>query len=265
MRDRFNREIDYLRISVTDKCNLRCVYCMPKEGVPLKPYHEILRYEQIRDIVKEAVNIGINKVRLTGGEPLIKRDIEELVRMIASIDGINHIGMTTNGILLPEKAFLLKEAGLHSLNISLDTLNPDRYKHITRVGNINRVLIGIDTSIALDFPIKINMIIFQETTNEDIAQMSGFCKDKGIKLQLIKHYHLSLSKKDNRHYHRPPQCSECNRIRLLSDGRIKPCLHSNDELKVNFNDIKGTLINAVKAKPASGESCTNRNMSQIGG
>jgi cyclic pyranopterin phosphate synthase len=238
---------------------------MPEEGVPLKPYHEILRYEQIRDIVKEAVSIGIDKVRLTGGEPLIKRDIEELVRMIANIDGINHIGMTTNGILLPEKAFLLNEAGLHSLNISLDTLNPDKYRRITRVGDINLVMTGIDTAIALDFHIKINMVVFDDTTRGDIEQISAFCKRKGIKLQLIKHYDLSLSKKDDQHYSRPPQCSECNRIRLLSDGRIKPCLHSNNELKVDFNDIKGSLIRAIKAKPSSGESCTNRNMSQIGG
>ncbi len=265
MQDAFNREIDYLRVSVTDKCNLRCVYCMPEDGIPLKPYQEILRYEQIRDIVRTAVTIGVNKIRLTGGEPLIKRDIECLVKMIAGIEGIKHLGMTTNGILLTKKAPLLKKAGLQSLNISLDTLDSIKYKRITRIGNIDTVLSGINTAIDLGFPIKINMVIFDDTTKQEITDMSSFCKEKGINLQLIRRFDLNHNKKTDSKYQRPPLCSECNRIRLLSDGTLKPCLHSNDELKVDFKDIKGSLIRAIKAKPALGKSCTIRNISQIGG
>jgi cyclic pyranopterin phosphate synthase len=238
---------------------------MPEKGVPLKPYNEILRYEQIRDIVSSAVTIGINKVRLTGGEPLIKRDIDQLVRMIADIEGINHIGMTTNGVLLTEKAHLLKDAGLDSLNISLDTLDTNRYKQITRVGDIHKTLSGIDTAIEIGFPIKINMVVFDDTTIQDIKRMSDFCKKKDLKLQLIKRYDLNITKKDDSKFQRPPLCSECNRLRLLSDGTLKPCLHSNDELKINFKDIRGSLISAINSKPASGKSCTTRNMSQIGG
>ena len=125
MLDRFNREINYLRISVTDKCNLRCIYCMPEEGVPIRNHADFLSFEDIEKVVKEAAKLGINKIRLTGGEPLVKKDIEKLVEKIANIEGIKEVTMTTNGILLPQKAKALQKAGLKRVNISCDTLDPE--------------------------------------------------------------------------------------------------------------------------------------------
>ena len=265
MLDRFNREINYLRISVTDRCNLRCVYCMPADGIPLKQHKDFLTFEQIYSVVKEAAKIGFNKIRLTGGEPLVKRDIEKLVEMIASVEGIKTIGMTTNGILLPQKAKLLKEAGLSSLNISCDTLNPERYKKITRIGELDWVLKGIDAALKENFPIKINMVVTNETTEKEIEEMQKFCDDKNMKLQLINHYDLTSEKLNNYTFDRPPNCAFCNRIRLLADGTLKPCLHSNIEVKVDFNNIRQSLIKAIKLKPESGYVCTNRAMYEIGG
>ena len=151
MLDRFDREINYLRISVTDRCNLRCIYCMPEEGIQFKRHEDILRYEQIEQIVKEAAQLGINKVRLTGGEPLVKRDIEFLIERLARIKGIKELCLTTNGVLLAQKAKILKQAGLTSMNISLDTLQPEKFRHITRVGNLDDVLKGIDAAIEEGF------------------------------------------------------------------------------------------------------------------
>ena len=159
MLDKFNREINYLRISLTEKCNLRCIYCMPEEGIPLKQHKDILRYEQIEQIVQEAARLGINKIRLTGGEPLIKKDIELLIKKLAGIKEIKELCLTTNGILLTQKAKILKQAGLTSINISLDTLQPEKFKEITRGGNLDDVLKGIDQAIAEGFKIKLNMVV----------------------------------------------------------------------------------------------------------
>ena len=134
MFDRFKRRINYLRISVTDRCNLRCTYCMPAEGVPLLDHDQVLSLEEIRDFTATAVAMGVDKVRLTGGEPLVRRGIADLVAMIAAIPGIKDFGMTTNGALLPRHAKDLRAAGLHRLNISLDSLDAQRFKAITRNG-----------------------------------------------------------------------------------------------------------------------------------
>ena len=138
MLDSFNREINYIRVSVTDRCNLRCVYCMPEEGIEKKTHNEILSYEQIYNVVKEAAELGVKKVRLTGGEPLVRKNIDELVAMIRTLKNIETIAMTTNALILSPIAERLKKAGLDSINISLDTLDDERYKYITR-GLLNLV------------------------------------------------------------------------------------------------------------------------------
>jgi GTP 3',8-cyclase len=265
MLDKFNREINYLRISVTDKCNLRCIYCMPEEGITLKQHKEILRYEQIEQIVKEAVQIGINKIRLTGGEPLIKKDIEVLIEKIADIKGIKELCLTTNGILLAQKAKKLKQAGLNSINISLDTLQPEKYKEITRGGNLADVLNGIDQAISEGFKIKLNMVILKDKNEDEIDDIKRFCLSKNINTQLINHFNLKSNKNDEYFYDRPPKCKNCNRIRLLSDGILKPCLHSETEYKVNFANIRESLEKAILSKPEKGSSCTSRKMFEIGG
>jgi GTP 3',8-cyclase len=263
--DKFNREINYLRISLTDKCNLRCIYCMPEEGLQLKEHKDILRYEQIEQIVKEAVGLGINKIRLTGGEPLIKKDIEILIEKIAGIKGIRELCLTTNGILLAQKAKKLKQAGLTSVNISLDTLQPEKYKEITRGGNLADVLKGIDEAIKEGFKIKLNMVVLKDKNEDEIDDIRRFCLNKNIKTQLINHFNLRSNKNDEYFYDRPPKCKNCNRIRLLSDGVLKPCLHSEAEYKVNFDNIRESLEKAIFSKPERGSSCVSRKMFEIGG
>ncbi len=265
MLDKFNREINYLRISLTDKCNLRCIYCMPEEGLQLKQHKDIMRYEQIEQIVKEAVLLGINKIRLTGGEPLIKKDIEILIEKIAGIKGIKELCLTTNGILLAEKAKKLREAGLTSINISLDTLQPEKYKEITRGGNLDDVLKGIDEAIAEGFKIKLNMVVLKDKNEDEIDDIRRFCLNKNITTQLINHFNLKSNKNDEYLFDRPPKCKNCNRIRLLSDGVLKPCLHSEDEYKINFANIRESLQKAILSKPQRGSSCTSRKMFEIGG
>ncbi len=146
MLDRFNRKINYLRISITDRCNLRCTYCMPECGVDLISHKKVLTFEEITEIARTGVKLGIDKVRITGGEPLVRRGVVDLVKMISEIPGILDFSLTTNGTLLNQFAESLAKAGLHRVNISLDTLNPDRYKEITRIGDINSVLKGIRCS-----------------------------------------------------------------------------------------------------------------------
>lgn len=265
MLDKFNREINYLRISLTEKCNLRCIYCMPEEGIALKQHKDILRYEQIVQIVQEAALLGINKIRLTGGEPLIKKDIELLIEKLAEIKEIKELCLTTNGVLLTQKAKILKQAGLTSINISLDTLQPEKFREITRGGNLADVLKGIDQAISEGFKIKLNMVVLKDKNEDEIDDMRRFCQNKNIKLQLINHFNLSNSKNDEYFYDRPPKCKNCNRIRLLSDGVLKPCLHSEAEYKVNYDNIRDSLEKAILSKPERGSSCSSRKMFEIGG
>lgn len=265
MLDSFNRKITYLRISVTDKCNLRCRYCMPEEGVQNIPHSDVLRFEQIEQIVRTAAQLGISKLRLTGGEPLIKKNIEKLVKMLSNIDGINLLSITTNAIHLEKKAVILKDAGLTSVNISLDTLNPDKYAYITRGGDISNVLAGIKTAKLADLPVKINMVLIPGFNITEIPDMKEFCGRHGFEFQPINHYNLDKIKLNNYKYERPPRCHECNRIRLLCNGILKPCLHSDLEYKVDFNDIKTSIIKTIKAKPKNGTQCYTKQIVQIGG
>ncbi|HRC66817.1 MAG TPA: radical SAM protein [Bacteroidales bacterium] len=147
MLDSYRREINYLRISVTDRCNLRCRYCMPSEGFRWIPHENILRFEEIIEIVREAVKLGIHKIRVTGGEPLLRKGIVNLIEMLASIEGVQDLSMTTNGTHLEKFARELKQAGLQRINISLDTVNAERYAYLTGGGNIERVLRGIDAAL----------------------------------------------------------------------------------------------------------------------
>lgn len=265
MLDLYNREITYLRISVTDKCNLRCTYCMPEEGVDLRHHTDFLSFEQITQVVRVGVGLGLTKIRLTGGEPLVKKGITDLVRMIAGVDGVRHVAMTTNGVLLQAMAAELKAAGLASVNISLDTLDPERYREITRVGSIEKALEGIEAARAQGFPIKLNMVVLDETTIDEIESMRRFCLQKKIRLQLINHFSLNEEKYNNYTFDRPPKCENCNRIRLLADGQLKPCLHSDLEIPLDLDDIEGSLRRTILSKPERGSVCENRLMYEIGG
>lgn len=270
MLDRFKREINYIRISVTDRCNLRCSYCMPEGGIVLKRHHDIMSYENIVSIVQAAVGLGIGKVRITGGEPLVRKGITFLAKRLRAIPGIRELVMTTNGVLLEKMAAELKEGGLDRLNISLDTIDPEKYRRITRVGDIAPVLRGIDATNAAGFKnTKLNMVIIPglNDSDEEVQAMKDFCREKGLRLQRINHYSLNDLESVNKQYkaERPLACSECNRIRLTAEGRLKPCLFSDDEYEVDFADIAGSLERAIMNKPEHGTCCNNKQNWQIGG
>ena len=159
--------VDYLRLSVTDRCNYRCVYCMPPEGVPFKPHEEILSYEDMAFFVNAAVRMGISKVRVTGGEPLVRRGLPDLIGMIHALPEIRDISLTTNGILLPRFGAALKERGLDRVNISLDSLDPQRYRLMTRGGSLQAVLAGVEAALRFDLsPVKLNVVMMPELLAE---------------------------------------------------------------------------------------------------
>ena len=174
--DQYNREVNYLRLSVTDRCNLRCRYCRPEEGIELLPQREILTFEEILRVVKVFASQGIRKVRLTGGEPLVRRGIVELVRDIVATQGVMDVSLTTNGVLLAEYARPLKEAGLRRINVSLDSLRPERFAHITRRDRFGQVWEGIEEALRVGFaPVKLNVVAlrgFNDDEIEDFARLS---------------------------------------------------------------------------------------------
>lgn len=268
MFDRFNRRIDYLRISVTDRCNLRCTYCMPAEGVVPKNHTDILSYEKIVEVAREAIELGIRKIRLTGGEPLVRKNILALVEQLKKLPGLKELTLTTNGVLLETMASPLKEAGIDRINISLDTLDPEKYKKITRCGDIKQVFKGIDAVITAGFKrSKINMVLIPGVNDDDVTAMKRFCLEKGFILQRINHYSLDNIKSIDRNYiaERPLKCCSCNRIRLTADGKLKPCLFSNLEIPLDFNDLRESLLKAIEVKPESGTCNSSRQNWQIGG
>lgn len=186
MKDSFEREINYLRVSLTDRCNLRCNYCMPKSGIADKLRHEdILSLEEIYILIQEFALLGIDKVRFTGGEPLVRREIVSLIEKTSKIEGIKDISITTNGILLKKMAKDLKRAGLRRVNISLDTLNKDKYREITRGGILSKVLEGIDEAIKVGLnPIKINTVLIGGFNDNEIRDLVALTK-KGIDVRFI--------------------------------------------------------------------------------
>jgi cyclic pyranopterin phosphate synthase len=186
MFDNHNREINYLRVSLTDRCNLRCLYCMPKEGVSLLGHKDILSYEEITRIVTIAVKLGIMKVRLTGGEPLVRRGIVEFAANLNKIKGLNDITLTTNGILLENYAEALFNAGIRRINISLDSLDPQKYTDITRKGNLDNVLRGIKCAEHIGFsPIKINVVAIKGFNDDEILDFAKLTVDKPYQIRFI--------------------------------------------------------------------------------
>lgn len=266
MLDRFNRHIHYLRVSVTDRCNLRCSYCMPDEGIRLLQHDDILTFEEITAVIQEAVKLGIDKIRLTGGEPLVRKGIVGLVRQIAAIGRIKDFALTTNGILLEEMALPLKNAGLHRVNVSLDTTDPVRYKEITRGGDISKVFKGIHAAREAGLnPVKINCVVFRSSEEDNARKVKAFCRENNLAVRFIRQMDLETGEFSVVEGGSGGNCSVCNRLRLTANGMVKPCLFDEFEFSVRELGAREALLRAVNYKPLNG--CINRTGSfySIGG
>ena len=317
MIDNYGRVIDYMRISVTELCNLRCRYCMPEDGIVKRAHDEMMTAEETIDAVKAAVSLGIKKIRITGGEPLVKRGIVKLCDAISAIEGVEELCITTNGTLLPKFGKELREAGVSRVNISLDTLDPDKYREITRVGELSEALAGIDAAFEAGFDnIKINNVLMGGFNDDEIEDFVKLTVDRPIEVRFIELMPIGggmdfdrsgfiscqqvLSKvpeleplehsegvavlyrlpgaKGRVGLIRPISCEfcgDCNKIRLTSDGMLKPCLHSDAELCIKglqLDEMTEVMKRAVLQKPemrdaldADNPSHAGRNMNSIGG
>jgi len=286
MKDQKGRNITYLRISVTDKCNLRCTYCMPEEGVQPLCHSDIMSVEETIDAATAAAALGISKIRITGGEPLVRKGIVDLCRGIAKIPGIEEICITTNGTLLPAYAKELRVAGVDRLNISLDTLDPHKYEKITRIGNLQQALDGIHAAKEAGFTnLKVNVVLMAGFNDDEIPAFVDMTRGENLDVRFIELMPIGsgaqldayvscdmvlqsvpslipLNKADGvAELFRLPDgigrigliraisckfCDQCNKIRLTADGNLKPCLHSELELS-----LKGLAPEKMKEMIAS--------------
>ncbi len=322
--DSFQRPINYLRISVTDRCNLRCLYCMPTEGISLSSHTDLLTYEEIDTVVRVAVELGINKVRLSGGEPLVRLGLADLIKMLSRIKGIEDISLTTNGTLLASQAAELKEAGLRRVNISLDTLKRQRFEKITGYDRLPEVLEGIAQAhrVGLE-PVKVNIVVMRGINDDELVNFALLTKEEGWHVRFIELMPLAnrgmeqpefVSAEEMRRglaslgqlepclppigegpakYYRLPGakgtvgfitpisehfCFKCNRLRLSAQGKLLPCLLSDQEIDLreplrkgaSSQEIKRLLLEAIASKPQchqllQGVVPQKRLMSQVGG
>ena len=266
MKDRFGRKINYLRISVTDRCNLRCVYCMPAEGVPELSHDDILRFEEITEVARTAVSMGVSKIRLTGGEPLVRRGLPGLVRMIRDIPGVEDLAMTTNGILLDQLAEELVEAGLMRVNISLDTLRPERFFEITRGGDLREVLRGIEAAAKAGLaPIKLNCVVLDSSDEPDARAVAEFGAERGLEVRFIKKMDSATGKFSVVDGGIGGDCPRCNRLRLSASGLVRPCLFSDMGFPVRELGAAEALRRAVENKPQAGGPCSENWIRATGG
>lgn len=314
MKDGYGRDIYYLRLSVTDLCNLRCVYCMPAGGVEKRRHEDVLTVEELEEIARSAGRCGIRKIRLTGGEPLVRRGIVDICARTAAAPGVEEVCMTTNGLLLPKLAPELRKAGLRRVNISLDTLSPELYRELTRVGNIEDTVSGLKAALDNFETVKINAVLIGGTNEPEIRQMVYITKDAPVELRFIElmpigecaHWPRERFLENSAVLEAVPElepcgtsgvarlfslpnargrvglisplsshfCPECNRIRITPDGRLKPCLHSAQEIELRgFHgaELDAKLREGICAKPMrhhlspASPSESLRGMSRIGG
>lgn len=313
MKDRFGRNITYLRISVTDLCNLRCKYCMPESGVKSLCHSDILSIEEIVEIVKVASKNGIKKIRLTGGEPLVRRGFINLCKQISEINEIEDIAITTNGVYLKEMADELFENKVRRINFSLDTLVKEKYNDITRRNDFDKTMESLFYAIKKGFKVKINVVLiggFNDDEIQDfvnlankydlevrfielmqIGETANWSKDKFVSNKIVlekvpklefdgvsgvaKIYKIK-GQKGRIGLISPISCSfceDCNRIRLTSDGKLKPCLHSKDEINLkglSGEELEEVFKRGIYEKPEKhhledGKSESARDMNKIGG
>jgi GTP 3',8-cyclase len=187
LMDSFGRKINYLRLSVTDRCNMRCRYCMPAEGVAKLDHREVLSYEELHRIAQAAVSLGIEKIRVTGGEPLVRKDILPFLAGLSAIPGLRQLVLTTNGMLLDEMADDLRVVGVQRLNVSLDSLDTVNFCTITRTGDLQRVLAGIDAADRAGFPVKINMVVMRGVNDHEIDTIASLAVDRPYAVRFIEY------------------------------------------------------------------------------
>lgn len=266
MLDRFNRHINYLRISVTDRCNLRCRYCMPEEGVKLIRHEDILTYDEITAFTRTAVAAGISKVRITGGEPLVRKGVTELVRMLAAIEGITDLSMTTNGTYLADYAMALADSGLMRINVSLDTLDPVKYRDVTRGGELTTVLQGIEAAQKAGLrPVKINCVIKSTPDEADAREVAEYCMREGLEVRFIRQMDLASGTFSVVHGGTGGHCAKCNRLRLTPEGMLRPCLFSDRGFSIRELGAEEALRQAIEAKPERGTANHINGFYNIGG
>jgi GTP 3',8-cyclase len=256
--DTFNRNINYLRISITDRCNLRCIYCMPAEGIKSLSHNEVLRYEEIVTIVQAAAELGISKIRLTGGEPLVRLGLADLVHMIAKIEGIDDIALTTNGLLLRKYAAPLKEAGLKRVNVSLDSLREDRYKQITRIGNLSEAIDGIAAAKEAGLePVKINMVVIRGLNDDEVIDFAKLSLNKGWHVRFIEPMPFSGDTK----FSFVPISEITARLNML--GKMEPYLHSDGNGPAKYFRYKGAQGTIGFINPMSACFCSACNRLRV--
>jgi cyclic pyranopterin phosphate synthase len=266
MLDRFEREIKYLRISVTDRCNLACDYCTGGKRIRHVRGTDILTFEEITRIVRTGASLGISKIRLTGGEPLLRKEISKLVEMLAAVDGITDLSLSTNGILLARHALELKRAGLHRVNVSIDTLDPVRYAEITGCRKLRRVLRGIEAAEKHGLvPVKLNCVIDSSPDEYDAETVAGYALKHGYTLRYIRRMSLEKGTFGIVHGGTGGDCTVCDRLRLTCDGRIIPCLFSDLSFSVRELGAEEAFRSAILCKPLHGKTSTTNNFQVVGG
>ena len=250
--DSFGRGINYLRISVTDRCNLRCIYCMPPEGVHWIPHSEILSYEEISAIVQIAAELGINKIRLTGGEPLVRAGLPKLVGMLSQIEGIDEVSLTTNGTLLKKYALELKHAGLSRVNVSLDTFKADRFREITRLGELKDVLDGIEAAKDAGlYPVKINTVVMRGINDDEVLDFANMTHKEGWHVRFIELMPFSGIAQF------VPSGELRRRIRSL--GPLEPCSPITDNGPARYYWLPGARGTIGFISPISEPFCSSCN------
>lgn len=271
MKDQFGREISYLRISVTDRCNFRCKYCMGKDGIKLLRHEDILTFEEIVETAQIMAGLGIRKIRLTGGEPFARRGVIDLIKSLAQIPEIEDLAITTNGSMVYDKLDLLKEYGISRINFSLDTLDKEKFKLITGTDQLEEVKRTINKAIDLGFKVKINVVLIKGFNDKEIGDFLALTENNDIEVRFIELMPIGAdldfdrnNYKENLHildgYRRKDLgfdgvartftieghkgrvglisplshkfCKDCNRIRLTADGKLKACLHSREEISI---------------------------------
>jgi len=239
---------------------------MPSEGIQLMQHSDILSFEEILEVVDAAVKLGINKIRITGGEPLVRRNIVQLVEQIASRKEISDLSMTTNGILLAQFAQSLKESGLNRVNISLDTINRERFAAITRGGDIEKVKQGIEEALKVGLlPVKLNCVVEKSSAEPDAQLVKNYADSIGVQVRFIRKMDLEKGEFYIVDGGSGGDCSTCNRLRLTANGMVKPCLFNDIDFSVRQHGAMQALLQALDNKPSCGTLNKHGEFYNIGG